>query len=438
MRRHCLACSTVFAFLTSLGLSISFGLIAVADDWPQWRGPQRDGVWRESGVVEKFAAAELPIKWRVPIGAGYSGPTVAAGRVYVTDRITQPPQQVERTHCFDERTGKTLWSHTYECVYKVGYPAGPRASVTIDSGRAYALGAMGHMFCHDAASGTVLWKHDLNTEYSIRMPIWGISASPLVEGNLVIVQIGGAEACLVAFDKVTGKEAWRALKDEASYAAPIMIEQAGRRVLVCLTGDNVVGLDPLTGKPYWTHAFPPNKMVITIATPIVDRDRLFITSFYDGSLMLRVPSDKLAVEQIWRRQGRSERDTDALHSIMATPIFQGAYLYGVDSYGELRCLFADNGDRVWEDKTATPPARWSNIHMTRNGDNIWMFNERGELLISRLSPQGFTEISRAKLIEPTKDQLNQRGGVCWSHPAYANRHVFARNDVELVCASLAK
>ncbi len=138
--------------------------------------------------------------------------------------------------------------------------------------------------------------------------------------------------------------------------------------------------------------------------------------------MLRLPSDKLAVEQVWRRQGRSERDTDALHSIMATPLLKGAYLYGVDSYGELRCLLAENGDRIWEDKTATPPARWSNIHMVENGENIWMFNERGELLITRLSPQGFQEISRTKLLEPTKDQLNQRGGVCWSHPAFCESH----------------
>lgn len=407
------------------------------DDWPQWRGVNRDGIWRETGVVDKFSGPELPIKWRVAIGAGYSGPTVAAGRVYVTDRLTKP-KQIERIHCLDEQTGKTVWMHEYDCIYKVGYPAGPRANVTIDSGRAYALGAMGHFFCYDAASGKILWQHDLNEEYSIRMPIWGISASPLVEGNLVIVQIGGKEACLVAFDKVTGKEVWKALEDNASYAAPIMVEQAGRRVMVCLTGDNVVGLNAATGDVYWKHSFPPNRMVITISTPIIDRERLFITSFYDGSLMLRLPSDKLSVEQVWRRQGRSERDTDALHSIMATPLLKGAYLYGVDSYGELRCLHAETGDRVWEDTTATPRARWSNIHMVENGENIWMFNERGELLITRLSPKGFEEISRTKLIEPTRDQLNERGGVCWSHPAFANRTVFARNDVEIVAASLAK
>jgi outer membrane protein assembly factor BamB len=145
----------------------------------------------------------------------------------------------------------------------------------------------------------------------------------------------------------------------------------------------------------------------------------------------------LSVEKIWRRRGRSERDTDALHAMISTPLLEGDYVYGVDSYGELRCLDARSGDRIWEDRTATPPARWSNIHMVRAGERIWMFNERGELVIATLSPRGFHEISRAKLIEPTMKQLTKRDGVCWSHPAFANRHVFARNDNELVAASLA-
>ena len=164
--------------------------------------------------------------------------------------------EVERIHCFDWRDGNELWTHTYDCPYAgVGYPDGPRASVTIDDGRAYALGTMGNFFCLDAASGKVLWQKDLADEYEIQMPIWGIAAAPLVEGDLVIVQIGGKEACLVAFDKRSGQQRWTALDDRASYSAPIMIEQAGKRVLVCWTGDNVVGLDPQSGNVYWKHPF---------------------------------------------------------------------------------------------------------------------------------------------------------------------------------------
>lgn len=409
----------------------------VADDWPQWRGPNRDGVWRESGLVESFANKQLAIRWRMPIGSGYSGPTVADGRVLVTDRLVEP-SQVERVHAFDAETGKALWTHTYECPYNgVGYTAGPRASVTIDEGRAYSLGSMGNLFCLDAATGKVLWSKDCNTEYKIRMPIWGISASPLVVGDLVIAQIGGEHACLVAFDKRSGQQQWKALDDNASYSSPILIQQAAKQVMVCWTGDSFVGMDPRTGLVHWQQPFKPAKMVINVATPVFAKGRLFFTSFYDGSFLIEPDPEKLAANLLWQRSGRDERQTDALHSIIGTPYFDGDYVYGVDSYGEFRCLDAKNGDRVWESLTPTPKSRWSTVHQVENGDRMWMFNERGELIIARLSPSGYEEISRAKLIEPTRVQLDQRGGVCWSHPAFANRHVFARNDEELVCAPLA-
>jgi hypothetical protein len=152
--------------------------------------------------------------------------------------------------------------------------------------------------------------------------------------------------------------------------------------------------------------------------------------------LLRVDPQRLATAEIWRRVGPSEQQTDGLQSTISTPLFIGDHIYGVDSYGELRCLEASTGERVWEDLTAVPKARWSTIHLVRNRDKVWMFNERGELLITTLSPTGLKVISRAQLIEPTTVQLNQRGGVCWAHPAFAYRHVFARNDKSLVCANL--
>ena len=408
-----------------------------ADDWPQWRGVNRDGVWHETGIVEKFD--ELQIRWRAEIAAGYSGPTVAEGRVYVTDRITKP-QQMERVHCFDWETGNQIWSYLYVCEYRnVGYTAGPRANIIVAEGLAYALGAMGHLHCFNAADGEVVWKRDLNTEYNIRMPTWGIASAPIIHNDLVIVQIGGSPgACIVALDRNTGEERWKALDDRASYAAPILINQAEKQVLVCWTGDNVAGLNPQTGGLYWKHPFAPDKGVISIATPVFHRDRLFVSNFFEGSLMLKVHPDRLEVEKIWRRKGADEKHTDSLHSIISTPILSGDYIYGVDSYGELRCLDANTGDRIWEDVTAVPRARWGTIHFVRNGDRVWMFNERGELLITELSPEGLDIISRAKLIDPTRDQLNSRGGVCWAHPAFAYKHVFARNDEALVCAALAK
>jgi outer membrane protein assembly factor BamB len=181
----------------------------------------------------------------------------------------------------------------------------------------------------------------------------------------------------------------------------------------------------------------PSRVAIGITTPIVDSNRLFVSSFYDGSLMLRLNQDAPTVERLWRKVGRDEQHTQALHSIISTPVFEGDYVYGIDSYGQMRCIDAATGERIWESQAAVPKARWSTVHMVRHDEKYFMFNERGELIIARLSPQGYDEISRAKLIEPTRDQLNERGGVCWSHPAFANRHIFARNDQEIVAANLA-
>lgn len=433
------SCPRLVHVLALLALTDPFLPPVHADDWPQWRGPRRDGVWRERGIVEMFDKPRLDLKWRAKIGSGYSGPTVADGRVYVTDRVIEPTQR-ERVHCFDAKTGKQIWTHAYDCAYKdVGYDAGPRAGVTVNDGRAYALGAMGHFFCFDAASGKVHWEKDLGREYKIRMPIWGIACAPLIEGELVILQIGGeGDYCLVAFDRRTGSERWHALPDDASYSAPIVVEQAGRRVLVCYTGQNVVGLDPANGKPHWSIPFAPTKMVIGVASPVYHDGHIFVTNFFDGALLIKLDSDRPAAREVWRRAGASEMQTDALQSIISTPYMHGGHIYGVDSYGELRCLKLESGDRVWESGDAVPHNRWATIHFVAHEDRVWMFNERGELIIGALSPEGFREISRAQLISPTKDQLpSRRGGVCWSHPAFAGRCVFARNDAELVCASLA-
>jgi outer membrane protein assembly factor BamB len=424
-------------WIVALFVGCSCSSLAAADDWPQWRGAARDGVWKEDGIVERFADKRTKPAWTVEIGAGYSGPTVADGRVYVTDRQTEP-KQIERVLCFDAKSGQQIWKHEYDCPYSISYQAGPRASVTIDDGRAYALGAMGHLHVFDAGTGALLWKKDLNEEYNIEMPIWGIAAAPLIYEDLVILHIGGKDgACIVALDKKDGDEKWKALRDRAQYSAPIVVEQGKTDVVVCWTGDSVAGLNPRTGKVFWRVPMTPRNMPIGISTPVVEGNRLFVTSFYDGSLMLELSDEEPTVKELWRRCGTSERDTDALQSIIATPLFRGDYVYGVDSYGELRCLRADNGDRVWEDLTATPKARWSNIHMVTRGDDVWMFNERGELLIGRVSPKGFTEIDRTKLIDPTEEQLRMRGGVCWSHPAFANRHIFVRNDQELAAFDLS-
>ena len=429
--------------LTAVLLASALPLMGVrvnADDWPQWRGSQRDGRWNEQGIRDDLPDGQYPLSWSVDIGPGYCGPTVAKGRVYVMDRQVTDRNETERILCFDSAKGTLLWQVEYKAPYgNVGYAAGPRASVTIDQGRAFAVGSRGNFHCLDAGSGELIWQHDLETEYSIEMPIWGIAASPLVYGELVIQQVGGSQnSSMVAFEKKTGKEVWRALNDKAGYSSPIVIRQADKDVLVCWTGESLSGLDPSTGKLYWTHPFPSSRMPIGISTPIIDNEMLFVSSFYDGSMMIRVPAKSLTSELIWREVGKDEQNTKSLHTMIGTDILENGYVYGADSYGEMRCLNAMTGARIWEDLKAVPKARWATIHMVRQADRVWMFNERGELLIAKLSPAGLTILDRCKLLEPTTVQLAQRGGVCWSHPAFAEKSIFARSDSKLVKASLAK
>lgn len=408
----------------------------LSQSWPDWRGENRDGIWNETGILKHFTSDTIEHKWSVPIGSGYSGPTVSNGKVYVTDLLSGSVQ-TEGVLCFNEYSGEKIWEYRYECEYeRVGYPAGPRASVVIDNYKAYSLGTMGNLYCFDAENGKILWQKNLKNHYEIRMPIWGIAATPLVIDNKIILHISGSNnACVVALDKNTGNEIWRNLDDIAAYSAPIFIEKNGIRIVVAWTEDSLAGLNLETGEIFWRFPWKVGSGM-SIATPVLYEDHIFVSCFYSGSMLIKLSDNYTSAKKIWQRSGESERKTDALHCVMNTPTIIDGFIYGIDSYGELRCLEFSTGDRLWEDLTAVNKNRWANIHFIQSGSKTWMFNEHGELIISELSPRGFTEISRAKLIEPTKKQLPR--GVTWSHPAFANKHIFVRNDNKLVCADLSE
>jgi len=349
---------------------------------------------------------------------------------------------VEQVHCLDRFTGKEIWKHVYDCEYQdISYPLGPRAAVAVSDGKAYSYGTMGHAHCIDVENGEVVWMRDLYSEYGASMPVWGITASPLVDDKRVYLMVGGQpDACIIALDKNTGKEVWRSLDGMASYSAPKFIEQAGKRLVLVWTGDWFAALDPATGEPAWKHKFDRAKMPINVADPVVDVDtgRIFLSSFYDGSYLYQLDADKLESRLIWSRRGRSEIHTDALHSIIMTSVIIGNYAYGTDSYGELRCLDLSNGDRVWSDQTLLEKGRWATAFFVQNRETTWIFTEKGDLVIAHLTPEGFERISTAKLIEPTTFLPRRNSEIVWSQPAFAHKHVFARNDRELVCVDLSE
>jgi len=431
-----------------------FGLMGLArgDDWPQWLGPKRDGIWRETGILKRFPADGPRVRWRTDIGAGYAGPAVAAGKVYVTDRLVPPSGSVpsdpfargkipgkERVLCLNEPDGKVLWKHECDCPYDISYPAGPRATPLVDGDRVYTLGAEGHLFCFDCGSGKVIWSREFKKDFEVQTPLWGFAGHPLVDGNKLICLAGGQGSVAVAFDKLTGKELWRALSaKEPGYCPPTMIEAGGQKQLIIWHPESINSLDPESGKLFWTAPMEV-RSGLSIPTPRQHGDLLFITSFYNGPIMLRLAKDKPAATVLWRGKSTSERHTDGLHSIIPTPSFDGDYIYGVCSYGQLRCLKAETGERVWETFEATTggkEVRWANAFLIKNGDRYFLPNEKGDLIIARLAPSGYHEISRTHLLEPTNTAAGR--DVVWSHPAFANKSIYARNDKEIVCASLAE
>jgi len=430
-------CWNFFSCSGFCGVILLASISAQGEDWPQWRGIHRDGVLNERGLVQELPAEGLPQLWSVPIGPGYSGPTVADGQVFVMDRQVEGKKEQERVLCFDAKTGEPRWSHHYDAPYTISYRAGPRASVTVHQGRALAVGAMGHFHCLDASTGEVLWQRDLATEFNARMPIWGIAGSPLVYQDLVIqIAAGAGDACVVAMDLKTGKTVWQALDEAADYSAPIIIRQGTQDVLVCWTGASVTGLDPLSGNVFWSIPMKPRNMPINVATPITDGTHLFVSSFYDGSMMIQLDPAQPTARKLWHRVGQDEQNTDALHCMISSPVLKGEHVYGTDSYGQLRCLKIADGDRVWESDAVVPRARWATVHTIQDGNREIMLNDQGELIFGSVAPEGYTEYSRAKLLKPTPVQLNRRGGVTWAHPAIANGMIYARNDEALVCASL--
>jgi outer membrane protein assembly factor BamB len=430
---------------------------ALADDWPQWLGPQRDGLWRETGIVKSFPAGGPPVRWRTPIGAGYTGPAVAGGRVLVTDRVlakdaknpTNPFNRgvipgSERVLCLDEATGKVLWQHEYECPYDVSYPAGPRATPVVSGGKVWTLGTEGHLFCLDAKDGKVIWSREFKKDFNAKTPLWGFSANPLLDGNRLICLVGGEGSVAVAFDKDTGKELWRALTaKEPGYCPPMIFQAGGKRQLIVWHPESLNSLDPETGKVFWSEPFAV-RSGLTVPTPRVLGDKLFITSFYNGPMMLKLAADKPAAEVVWRGTSNNERNTDKLHAIMCTPWLEDGHIYGVCSYGQLRCLKADTGERLWETFKATGATgenggrndRWAHAFLIKHADRFFIANEKGDLIIAKLSPQGYEEVSRAHLLEPTGNAGARP--VVWSHPAFANKRAYMRNDKELICVDLAE
>jgi outer membrane protein assembly factor BamB len=445
-------------FLTFPSLFIALLLelpVLQASDWPGWSGPERDGVWHETGLLEKFPAGGPPVVWRAPLGAGYSGPAVAGGRVYVMDRQRakgsdgKPVRATrsgmpgnDRIVCLDVADGKLVWKHEYSSLYKVSYPSGPRTTPLVDNGKVYALGTMGELFCLDAAGGKEIWSKDLAKAYKTDPPVWGYAASPLIEGDLLYTLAGGEGSAVVALNKNTGAEVWHALtSEEVCYSPPVIIEAGGCKQLIIWLSEGINSLDPKTGKVFWTQAYPakgkPQRPAVNIATVRHMDDMLFICNAYHGPMMLKLGADKPTAKVMWDFPNANPEKPTYLSILMPSPVLKDGHVYGVSMDGELRCLSGATGKMLWETYRATGGKKTDcgTAFIVPQENRFVIFNDQGDLILADLDPKGYHQIDKAHIIDPMP---NPRGRtVVWSHPAFAQKCVFARNDKEMVCVSLA-
>jgi outer membrane protein assembly factor BamB len=418
-----------------------------ADDWPQWLGPRRDSVWRETGIIDKFPDGGPKVKWRVPVAGGFSGPAVASGRVFVMDFVpgdgksTNSPvardkvKGKERVLCFAIEDGKPLWKHEYDCAYNISYAIGPRCTPTVAGGKVYTLGAEGNLFCLDAEKGTVLWSRDLPKEYKIETPFWGFAGHPLVAGQKLFCLVGGKDTTAVAFDKDNGKELWHALSAKLpGYCPPTMIEAGGKRQLLIWHSEAINSLNPEDGKLYWSIPLEP-KYAMSVTPPRLLGDKLFAGGIGDVAAVMKLSANKLEAEVLWRG-----KPNNAVYCCNSTPFLEDGTIYGCDvRQGQMRAVKLDDGAILWDTwKPTTGGKRGGHgtAFIVKNADRFFLMSETGELMIARLTPKAYEEVSRCKLLEATSPIFSR--DVVWSHPAFANQCIYARNDKELVCASLAK
>ncbi len=428
-----------------IGMVLSLSCSAVsADDWPQWMGPQRDNVRREDGLLEKFPAGGPKVLWSTPVAGGYSGPAVSGGKVCITDYVTADNVKVdnfdrrefsgtERIHCLDEATGKVLWTHEYPVKYSISYPAGPRCTPVMHEGLVYALGAEGHLFCLSTDSGKVVWSHDLKKEYSTTAPLWGYAAHPLIDGDNLLTLAGGEGTHIVALNRLTGQEVWRSTSSGAQgqgYCPPTIINHGGARQLIMYKPDAVVSLDPATGKQYWSLPYEASNGSI-IMSPVLSGNYLYAAGYSNKSLMMELDPARPAAREVWRDK------SNIICPVNVQPFLDKEVLYGFDQKGVLRALTIPDGKRLWEtsDAIGKRPAGSETAFIVRQGSRYVLFNELGELLLAELTAEGYREIDRAKVIEPSNFAFGRE--VVWSMPAFANRHVYLRNDNQIICVDFA-
>jgi outer membrane protein assembly factor BamB len=404
-------------WLAALLAGLLFGVRAFGADWPQFLGPERNGVSAETGLLQRWSTKGPPQLWEKSIGAGFSGPVVAGERLILFHRLADEAV----VECLHAPTGKEVWAFKYPTDYRddFGFDEGPRSTPLIAGNRVYTLGAEGKLHCLDLLTGKKVWDRSINTEYQVRKGFFGVGTSPLLEGNLLLVNVGGKQAGIVAFDKESGREAWRATDHEASYSSPVAATLDGRRYAIFLTRAGIVLLDPRTGAVSQTRPWRARLQAsVNAATPVVVNDSVFFSSCYGvGAVLMHVQNGEL--KEVWKND-------ESMSNHYGTCVHQEGYLYGFDGRQEegarLRCVELQTGKVRWTRE------RFGCGSMVLADGNLVILSEEGELVLVEATPEAYREKARTPLL--TKP--------CRSQIALADGRLYARDTHKLVCWNLKK
>lgn len=412
--------------LVSLPLALTLAAALPAADWPQWRGPNRDGVAPDARLPDKWPAEPPAPKWSAPVGLGYSGAAVAGGKVFILGRVDGN----ERCLALDADTGKELWKVEYPEPFEAPDPTagkGPNSTPTVDRDRVYMLGLGGQFHCLDVTTGKVLWKHDCPKEYwgvkkgplgdDSWFPPCGASAGALVDGDTVVLPVGGEKAgAFTAFDRRTGAIVWKALDDRSSYASPLVRSPGGVEQLIGFTGTRMVGLRHADRQLLWDVPFP-TRFEQTIISPVVWKDLVVVAGEGKATTAYRLKGDGSTVtkEEAWK--------TNDLKSYLTTPVVFADHLLGHDMRtGKLACVDLATGKTAWT--SARIPGKYHSIVLA--GDKALVLNSEGELFVFKADPKECTQVARWTLAEKGT----------WAHLAVAGNRLYVKGQEKLHCYEL--
>ena len=403
----------VWGLVTSICLAHVPALLAASSDgamtdfdWPQYRGPKRDGISAEKGWFGKWPAQGPKVLWKTSVGTGFSSIAISNGRAYTMGNVAEK----DIVYCLDASTGKAIWKHSYpHPKWELSHEGGPAATPTVDGNAVYTFSKDGQLFCLDANSGKVLWSKTAQDDFGGRAPYWGYSCSPLVLGKLVIVEFGLPGASLVAFDKTSGDIVWSQGDDGVGYSSPLAFTWKNVPYVAAFNAFGLVVRKVSDGKETYRFRWK-TEQGINAAMPVVFGDKFFISSGYNvGCALLQITKENPV---LW--QNRNMRN-----HFNASVLYDG-HIYGFDE-SQLKCLDVQNGTEKWEQGGLGKASL-----MVADGKLI-ILSERGELVVATASPTRFQELARAQIL----------GGKCWTAPVLSKGRVYARNaDGDMVCVDV--